>query len=436
MISMAALIGLSVTDTIMAGLASTDDLAALAIGTSIYYIPMMLLIGLTSVVSPRIAWHLASGREDAVRHDCWQSMWLGLCVGGICAVCLYFFLPHLHWLGLDPVVHGIASGYLIIVLVALPLVGIGQGIRSTIDGLGYPALNMWVSLAAVVLNLVLDYLFVFGKLGFPRLGAQGCAFATLLVVVLQTVAPCIIAKTHRQITRFNLFVSCHKPDLSTIKRLLVLGVPAAIAITLEEGFFTSTSFLVAPMGTIQLATHQILLNIAMVALVFPIALGQAASILIGRALGADDPVAAQNQSRVFLMVLMLLMMLCGIGLFFSRAGLVSLFTQDAVVIALGASLLILVSFQLLVDGLQIGSNIALKGYQDTLIPAVFQVISYWVIGFPLAWCLTRTEWFGAPGGIRSIWIALFVGLSVSAILGVSRLIYVSREFSLQRRQLN
>lgn len=435
MISMAALIGLGVTDTVMAGLASTDDLAALAVGTSIYYLPLMLLIGLTSVVAPRISWQLAASRVGGVRHDCWQSMWLGLIVGGICALGLFYFLSYLHWLKLEPPVQSIACNYLLVVLFALPFIGVSQGIRSTIDGLGYPVLNMWVSLGALLLNLLLDYLFVFGKFGFPKLGALGCAFATLLVVILQTILPGLIAKYHRDIRQFELFKTFQKPALSTIKKLLALGVPAAIAITLEEGFFTSTIFLVTPMGTTPLATHQILLNIAMVSLVFPIALGQAASILIGRCLGKVDPAAAQTQVRVFLAVLVLLMVFCGIVVFTSRSGLVSLFTDDSVVIALGASLLVLISIQMLVDGLQIGSNIALKGYQDTLIPAFCQMISYWLIGFPLAWCLTKTDWFGAPGGIQSIWIALFVGLTVSAILGVSRLIYVSREFRLHRRQL-
>lgn len=436
MISMAALIGLGVTDTVMAGLASTEDLAALAVGTSIYYIPVMLLIGLISVVAPRISWHLAANRVDGVRHDCWQSMWLGVVIGGICAIGLYFFLSYLHWLKLEPQVQGIAHNYLLVVLFALPFIGVSQAIHNTINGLGYPVLYMWVSLVSLLLNLLLDYLFVFGKFGFPRLGAMGCALATLFVVILQTTLPALIVKYHHELRRFELFKSFRKPDLHTIKKLLVLGVPAAMAITLEEGFFTSTIFLVAPMGTTQLATHQILLNIAMVALVFPIALGQAGSILIGRFLGESNPAAAQAQVRVFLAVLVLLMVLCGMVVFTGRSGLVALFTDDSVVIALGAGILVLISFQMLVDGLQIGSNIALKGYQDTLIPAVCQVISYWLIGFPLAWSLTKTDWFGPPGGLQSIWIALFVGLTVSALLGVSRLFYVSREFSLNRRALD
>lgn len=436
MISMAALIGLGVTDTLMAGLASTDDLAALAVGTSIYYIPVMLLIGLTSIVAPRIAWQLAANRDDAVRHDCWQSMWLGLIIGGLCALGLFYFLSYLHWLKLNSSVQDIAHQYLLIVLFALPFIGVSQGIRSTIDGLGFPVLNMWVSVAALLLNLVLDYLLVFGKFGFPRLGALGCALATLLVVILQTIMPLLIAKYHRDIRRFDIFLKIQRPDFPTIKKLLVLGVPAAVAITLEEGFFTSTIFLVAPMGTTELATHQILLNIAMVALVFPIALGQAASILIGRALGLKNPATAETQSRVFLVVLVLLMVICGAAVYTGRTGLVSLFSEDAQVIALGAGLLVLISFQMLVDGLQIGSNIALKGYQDTLIPAMCQVISYWLIGFPLAWYLTKTDWFGLGGGISGVWIAMFVGLAVSAILGVSRLAYVSSEFRLHRRQLD
>ncbi len=435
LISMAATLGLSVTDTVMAGLASTRDLAALAIGSSLYLIPLMLLIGLLSVVAPRVSWQLGGGRTSSIRSDCWQSMWMGFVVGTITAVIVYALMPLLPLLNLEAAVEEVAKDYLSIVLFALPLLGVSLGLRNTIDGLGYPVVNMWVSLLCLLVNAILDYLFVFGAFGFPRLGAVGCAIATVGVVMLQIVVPAAITFVHREIKPYQLLSQYIAPRLSTLKTLFLLGLPAAFAVTLEECFFTSTSLLVAPMGTTPLAAHQVVLNIAMLALIFPISMGQAAAILIGRSLGQSQPDKASSQARIFLLVLLSMMLFCSVLMLLGRGTLMSLFTRDQAVTLLGSGLLLIVSFQLIVDGMQIGTNIALKGYQDTFIPAMFQLFSYWVVGFPLAFCLTKTDWFGARGGVESVWYALFTGLSVAAVLGVWRLFYISAQFVRGNRTL-
>ncbi len=428
LVSMAAIVGLGVTDTVMAGLASTEDLAALAVGSSLYLIPLMLLIGLLSVVAPRVSWQLGAGRKSSLTGDCWQSMWMGLLVGSVTALLVLAAMTFLPLLTLEAGVEAVARDYLSIVVIALPLLGVSLGLRNTIDGLGFPVVNMWVSIACLLLNGVLDYLFVFGKFGFPQLGAVGCAIATVGVVLLQIVAPAVITFTHKEIKRYRLLSQIVAPEFSTLKTLFMLGMPAAFAVTLEECFFTSTSLLVAPMGTTPLAAHQVVLNIAMLALIFPIAIGQAAAILIGRSLGKNKPHDAATQSRIFLAVLFSMMLFCSVLMLLARGTLMSLFTGDAAVIVLGSGLLLIVAFQLIVDGLQIGSNIALKGYQDTFIPAMCQLFSYWVVGFPLAFVLTKTSLFGMPGGVERVWYALFAGLTVAAILGVWRLFYIGRQF--------
>ncbi len=435
LISMAALIGLGVTDTIMVGFASTVDLAALGIGATLYFIAIMLLIGLQSVVAPRISWRLGAGQPEGVRRDCWQSVWVGFIAGCLAALVLYCFLPYLYLLDLAADVEAVARQYLLIVLFTLPLVGVNTAVRNTIDGLGLPALNMWVSMVAFFLNLLLDYLFVFGALGFPRLGALGCALATCFVVVLQTITPVLICQRHRLIKPYAIFSKIDKPVLSEMKTLLILGLPAAIAITMEESFFASTSMLVAPMGTTVLATHQVVLTIAMVSLVFPIAIGQSAAILIGRSLGQKRPADARLQAMALLLTVSVLMICGGVVVYLASDVVMSLFTRDQQVIVLGATVLAIVSVQLLVDGLQIGSNICLKGYQDTMVPACLQMFSYWVIGIPLATVLSKTDWLAPQGGVHSIWVAMLIALSIAAVLGVWRLLFVSGEYASGRRQL-
>jgi len=436
MVSMAALIGLGVTDTLMAARASTSDVAALSIGSNLYFIAVMALIGLQSVVAPRIAWRLGSGRSEAIRTDCWQSMWLGLISGTLVAIVLFAFIPHMPVLGLEDGVLEVASLYLGIVLLTLPLLGVNLALRNMFDGLGHPHLNMWVSLVAFTLNLVLDYGLVFGKFGLPAMGAAGCAIATFFVVLLQTLTPWLICRAHPLLRPYRVFQNIVKPNWLTIKTLLWLGLPAAIAVTLEESFFASTTILVAPMGTTSLATHQIVLIVAMVSLIFPIAIGQAGAIVIGRSTGERNFIAALEQAHAFLLTVLVAMVFFSVLTYFGREVLMSLFSRDIDVVTLGAALLIIVSVQLIVDGLQIGSNIALKGFQDTLVPALFQVISYWCVGFPLALLLSKTSWIGGPGGVTAVWIALFTGITLSAILGVGRLLVVSSGFANGKRRLS
>jgi MATE family multidrug resistance protein len=428
LVSMGAIVGLGVTDTIMAGLASTRDLAALAVGSAILLIPMMLLIGLLSIVAPRISWHLGRARSDAIVQDCWQAMWMGGAVGGLCALLLLFLLPLISLLGLETAVEEVTRRYLLIVVLMLPVFGVSLGVRNAIDGLGYPVLNMWVSIGGLLLNALLDYLFVFGKYGFPALGAVGCAVATVGVVMLQLAVPVVFCFVHRSLKPFQLLRHGQWPKWSVLKTLLWLGMPAAFAVTLEESFFTSTSLLVAPLGTIPLAAHQVVLNIAMLSLIIPMALGQAAAILVGNSLGMANPVKASQQSRFFLLLLVVMLLACCVLMLTGRVTLMRLFTRDDAVVAIGLGLLTIVAFQLIVDGVQMGCNVTLKGYQDTLVPAMFQMFAYWGVGFPLAYLLTRTQWLG-QGGVERVWYALFVGLSVAAVLGVWRLMIVSERFN-------
>lgn len=434
-VSMAALIGLGVTDTLMVGLVSTRDLAALGVGANVYFIFTMLLIGLLSVVAPRVAWRVASGASNRVRDDVWQSGWLGLAAGIAVAAAMLLIVPWFGLLQLEPDVEQVAARYATTVAITLPLIGVNLVLRATLDGFGYTGLSMIISLAIFFLNILLDYAMVFGRFGFPPLGAQGCAYATCIVISLQTLLAYGFVRWHRHMRDYRIFDHLIRPRWTTIRKLLWLGVPAALAITFEEGFFAASGFLVAPMGTVPLAAHQIVLGIALTALVIPIGLGQAGAIVVGASLGADRPEVARRQAQALLLVVACAGLLFALVLYTVRSPLAGLFTHDAAVIAIALPVLAVAALQLLVDSLQLGSNITLKGYQDTMVPALLQIFSYWCVGFPLAWALSHTDWFGGPWGVPGVWIGIACALAVSALLGGMRLNFVSLEFATGKRQL-
>lgn len=434
-LSMAALIGLGVTDTVMVGQVSAEDLAALAIGANAYFVIVMLLIGLQSIVAPRISRHLGAGQADLIAGDCWQSLWLGLGFGLAGMLLVLAALPLLDKLQLEPKVLSVATQYLVWISFTLPLVGINLALSGTFNGLGLTKITMYISVIAFFVNLVFDYLFVFGSFGFPKLGALGCVIASLAVVLFQTIFYWLLIHRHPDTAHFKIIAKRQLPIPARLKKLLWLGLPAAVAVTLEESFFASMSFLVAPLGTAALATHQVLLNIAIVCLIIPLGLAQAGAIAIGRDLGQGNPSSARQRSEFSLLLNVLVSMIVGIGIWFGREPLLQTYSTDKAVIALGVSVLTILSFQVVVDSLQISSNILLKGYQDTAVPAVLQGTSYWVIGFPLAWlgCFGLLPF--TPDGITGIWVGMCIALCISAILGVSRLLIISRDFRLGVRHL-
>lgn len=434
-ISMAALIGLGVTDTLMVGLVSTLDLAALGIGANLYFIFTMMLVGLLSVVAPRVAWRRASGAQDRIREEVWQAGWLGLAAGGIVALAMTALVPFLFLLQLEADVETVAASYVRTVAFTLPLIGANLVLRSTLDGFGRTGLAMMISLFVFALNILLNYALVFGRLGFPQLGAQGAAYATCVVTVVQSLMAYGFVHWHRHMRGYRIFERFVWPRWSIIRTLLWLGLPAALAITLEESFFAASGFLVAPMGTVPLAAHQIAISIALSALVVPIGLGQAGAIVVGASLGAGQPAIARRQARLLLLLVAAAGLLFALLLYAVRAPLLSLFTRDAAVIALAMPVLIVAALQLLVDSVQLGSNIALKGYQDTMVPALLQTLSYWCVGFPLAWMLSHSNWLGGPWGVPGVWGGIATALAVAALLSSWRLNRVSRDFATGRRTL-
>ncbi|MCB1754511.1 MAG: MATE family efflux transporter [Gammaproteobacteria bacterium] len=434
-VSMAALIGLGVTDTFMVGLASTRDLAALAIGTNLYFVSVMLLIGLLSVVAPRVSWKLGAERVEEIAGETHQAMWLGVTVGVLLVMLMLLALPLLGLLGLADEVEQAAGRYLQIICWSLPFVGANTAIRNTLDGLHHTGLNMLISLAVFLLNIVLDYLLVFGKAGFPQMGVSGCAVASVVVVLVQSGLYLLLTHRHRDLSRYKLLHRFEWPEFGTLKTLSILGVPAGLALTLEEGFFSSTALLVAPMGTNHLAAHQIVLNITLVSLIVPIALGQAAAILVGRSIGQRRFLQARHQALFTMLVVAALMSVFGGFIFLNRELLLGVYTVDIQVLGLGMSILAICSIHLFFDGLQIAAGIALKGYQDTLIPALMQIVSYWLIGFPLAYFLSRPTLFGDGLGLDGIWLAMLIAISCASFINVGRLFKVSQRYVQGKRGL-
>lgn len=430
-VGIGATIGLGVTDTLVAGLAGADAIAALAVGANLFIVAVMLMVGLTSVVAPRVSRLVAEGKLSDVAEDCRRSAWLGFYSGLFLMLVLLLCRPFLGQLGLTPQVQQLASTYLTVVVFSLPLLGICTGLRNVLDGLHRTGINMRISLLAFSANVVLDLLLVPGLGGLPALGPVGCAWATVLVALLQVVLFLSVMQRDAQLRALGLLRRMTPARPRELRQLWWLGLPAALALTLEEGFFTASAWLAAPLGTTVLAAHQLLLSLTMLFLTLPIGLGQAGAILVGDAIGRVGQVRAGPVVRLILRQVMLIMLISAALALGAGYVLLPVYSENAAVNALFWLVLPLCAIQLLADGFQITAGIMLKGYQDTLRPGLHVIFSCWVIGFPLSWYLSRGHLGEGVSGLVGIWLGMFIAVLMIAALNGQRLYAFSQAGSVR-----
>lgn len=426
-ISMLAIIGFGITDTLVAGQSSAEDLAALALGANIWNVAIVLVVGLMVIVTPRIAHARGAGDTSEVAHEGRQALWLALISGVIMLWALTLCQAAIPHLGAEAAVSQKAQGYLKVVAWSMPAIALTIALRAYCDGFGRTTIAMLIYLLGLPTNLVLNFWFVFGGLGLPAMGAVGCAVASVLVAMLEVVAFVVLIRKDSTLDGSGLLHHFQWPEAKRLWLLLCLGAPIAAAQALEEGFFSASALMIAPLGTEALGAHQVAVNLVMIGIMCMIGMGQGGSILVAEALGAQRPQQARQLCGHTLIVGMALAVVITLCLFVLREPLMRFFSADPALVGLGATVLMVVPIELIFESVLILSGLLLRGYQDTLVPALIQTFSYWGIGFPLGWTLTRTEWLGGPYGLPGLWWAFVVAVIPGAALAAWRLHRVSLE---------
>jgi MATE family multidrug resistance protein len=297
-------------------------------------------------------------------------------------------------------------------------------LRFTTEGIGVTRPIMYASLFSLVCNVFLNWVFMFGHLGVPAMGAVGCGVASAitmwaLMIVLATYM--MKSKRYESLKIFSR-VGPVRPD--ALKEIIVLGVPIAITITAEAGLFNAVSILMGTRGAAIAAAHQISINFAATMFMIPLALSSAITVRVGHALGSGNGEAARYSGALGVMVCAIFMSCSAIFLLVFRDAVVSMYTNDPSVTAIAISMLLMAAIFQVADGVQIGAAGALRGYKDTRLPMIINIIAYWVLAFPLAYLATVTYKL-APA---YTWGAFVVGLGASAILLSWRYARLSRNY--------
>lgn len=403
-------------DTVMAGQVSPLDLAAVALGASLW-LPMVLLVGgILMATTPLVAAAWGRSAHAEVPVIVHQALWLALFIGIAGAVLLHYVSPVFVWLDTPEHLREMTRRYLAAIAYGLPAMALFSVLRCYCEAMARPLPVTLISLAGLALNIPLNYIFIHGKFGAPALGGVGCGVASAICMWAMLLMLAAYVLRARVFASTRLLQERSAPHWQRIRAFLKLGLPIGIAIFFEVSVFAIVAILISPLGELQVAGHQIALSVTSLLFMFPLSLAFAMTIRIGHAYGSHELGAIRQTRRVGLITLALFACFTASFIVLTRYWLADLYTDDTRVIQLAADLLLFAAAYQIVDALQVGAAGALRGLQDTKSPMVLTLISYWIIALPMGYVLGLTFLTGERYGPYGFWTGLVAGLAVAAVL--------------------
>jgi MATE family multidrug resistance protein len=402
---------LGVTDTLMVGQLGVTELAALTFANSLFHVPLIFGIGLLSGIS--VFTSNARGADDApgVRGSCRHGLYLSCVLGVVLFGLAWLVSLHLEIFRQPAAVTARTTDFLRILMASLIPALASIALKNHADALSRPWPPFWIFLGGVGLNVLLNWIMIYGKLGFPALGLEGAGWATLIsrcFIFVAMLVWLLRAKGLRDCVPHHWF---RAPDFKDLRRLLSVGLPASLQMLAEVSAFSLAGLMMGLFGASSMAAHQIAITLAATAFMIPLGLSMALTVRTGEVNGAGD----RSRLRPIVISGWLLgagySVLAAIGFFIGGKLLASLFIDAPEVISLAASLLVIVGIFQLVDSLQVGSSAMLRGLQDARVPALMGFSSYWVVGLPVGAALALHFKLGALG----IWWGLAAGLAVACV---------------------
>lgn len=406
-------VGMNVIDALLAGHLDAHTLGAVAIGTSVWMLAIVVAIGVMMALPPSIAQLNGAGRRDAVGPLFRQALWLALFLGVGLGLAVRFGGGVLvAVIGIDPALVADVIRFLHAIAWGAPALTLFFGLRGLSEGLGLTRPTMYFSLLGLLLLAPVGYVLMYGALGVPRLGAQGSGMATAFVLWLQAIAFSIYVALRRHYRDLHLLARFEKPDTRALAGLLHIGVPMGVTLLMEAGLFVTVALAIGTLGTDVVAGHQVAINVASVAFMVPLGLAMATTVRVGHSVGRGDAQNVREAGLVGIALTLLTQTVSAGAMLLWPQRIAALYTHDPAVIALAAQLLVLAGLFQFSDGIQVAANGALRGLKDTRMPMFITMFAYWGVGMPIGWWLAFPHGLGA----RGMWMGLIAGLSVAAVL--------------------
>ena len=399
-----------VADSAMIGQTGTIPLAAASLANSIFILPLVFGIGIAYGVTPLVA--NAHGQSDLMRLGRLLSQ--GILINGLMGVILMALLfllrPLIAYSGQQEEVLELALPYLGILIASILPFMLFLSLKQFAEGLSDTRPAMYISLGANLLNVLLNYLLIFGKWGLPELGIMGAGYATWISRSIMLFGLFLYFLLHPNYVQYRVDLLPRRIEWERIRRILSIGIPTGLQYLFEVGAFAAAAILIGTIGAMPLAAHQVAISLASISYMAASGIGAAASVRVGNAAGRKDPIGIRRTGSAAVVLVLILMGTAGFIFAVFRQQLPAFYSGDAAVIRLSAQLLLVAVFFQFSDGLQALALGLLRGMEDVLIPTWIAFAVYWGFSLPASWLIGLHLGIGLFG----IWIVLALALSLSA----------------------
>ena len=414
-------IAMMTTDLALVGRLGDEAVAAAALSSTVFFVSFTLGMGLVSAVAPLAAQAFGARNPRMVRRALRVGLWAALLIALPVMAFPLRGEQILLLLGQAPATAHLAQQYLLGLAWGIAPALWFIAIRGFMGAINRPEPVLWITLVAIPANALLVYLLIHGAWGLPRLGLFGAGLAHSIVNLGTFLAALWFATRRRPFRKYQVLGHIWRIDWTLMRQLVAVGGPISISFLLEYGLFGAAALLMGLISTTALAAHQIALQVTAILFMVPFGISMAATVRVGHAVGRNDASAVKRAGFVATLLGIALVAALTLIVIASRFAIAKLFFGEAAssagdAIALTAILLLVGATFFVADGIQTIAAGALRGMNDTRVPLLFAVISYWLIGFPIA-CLLG---FRTPWGAVGVWIGLSCGTAVYAVLLVLR----------------
>ncbi len=408
---------MGVVDTVMVGHLGVKDLAALTFANSLFHVPFVFGIGLLTGISVLTSNSRGAGNAARARGSCRHGMYLALGLGLLIGAVAWVISYHLGMFGQPQDVTARATVFFRVIMVSVIPALASIALKNHADALMRPWPPFWIFLGGVGLNVVLNWVMIYGNFGCPPMGFEGAAWATLIsrsAILLVMIFWLLHAKGLREWVPYRWF---RKADFEDLRRLLAIGLPSSIQMVCEVTAFSLAGLIMGRFGATAMAAHQIAITLAATAFMLPLGLSMALTVRMGEAYGAGETTRLREIAiSGWLLGAGYSLISAATFLIFGKT-LASLFITAPDVIALTGSLLVIVGVFQLFDSIQVISSAMLRGLRDARVPAVMGFAAYWLVGLPISAGLA----FGYHLGAIGVWWGLAAGLFVACVTLAPRL---------------
>lgn len=423
MLSQLGQVGVGIADTMMVGRLGAETLAAASLGNSIFFVIMMFGIGVSMSITPLVASADGEGKSKRITRIFKHGFIINVFTGMILFMLILLASPGLYHLNQPLEVVNLAIPYLAIVTFSLLPFMVFQTFKQFTEGMSQTKQAMAITILCNLLNVFLNWVMIYGNLGFPALGLNGAGYATLISRILMAAIMFYYVWNSKRYKPYKLSFGFKKLSFPLVSKMLNIGVPTGFQFVFETGAFSAAAIMMGWIGTNALAAHQIAINLASISYMMASGLSSAATVRVGNQLGRRDIQNLREIGFTSFSMAALFMVFFAVGFIVFRNYLPMLYINDSSVVEMAASLLIFAGIFQLSDGVQVVGLGALRGMADVRIPTIITLVAYWVIGLPLGYFLAFNYGYNEHG----IWCGLLIGLTVAAAMLVFRFNFLTEK---------